>query len=243
MPSAIIFGATGATGKYLLRNLLATKEFTKVGEYGRRVTALDTLPEEEGIDKTKLVQKVVDMERLENEQDLKQDWDVVFIVLGTSRAAAGSAEAFEKIDREYVLSAARAIKTNGNQRLVYLSSAGANRDSKFLYMRSKGLTEDGLAALGYKDTIIFRPAALTERGKGGVGEHIWEGFLRSVPFINDKIQIKVSELAKAIVRGGLLGSNGLPANAEAKEIDAKGNKFTLIDNIGCLRLASGFKAS
>ena len=43
--------------------------------------------------------------------------------LGTNRAAAGTPENFEKIDREYVLNAARAAKTEGDhpQRLVYVS--------------------------------------------------------------------------------------------------------------------------
>ncbi|KAG8811775.1 Protein fmp52, mitochondrial [Serendipita sp. 411] len=237
MPSAIIFGATGATGKHVLRTLLSTKEFTKVGEYGRRVTALDTLPNEEGLDKAKLVQKVVDMEKLENEQDLKQDWDVIFITLGTTRAIAGSAEAFEKIDREYVLSAARQVKTKETQRIVYVSSAGANRNSMFLYPRSKGLTEDGLAALGYNDTIIFRPGALAERGSFELGGYIANGVLGAIPFFNEKLQIKVSDLGKAVVRAGLLGSSSLPSDVEATEVKATESKFTLIGNRGALRLA------
>lgn len=44
------------------------------------------------------------------------------IALGTTRKAAGSAEAFEKIDREYVIKAAEAARIEGKkQRLVYLS--------------------------------------------------------------------------------------------------------------------------
>lgn len=54
--------------------------------------------------------------------------------LGTSKAKAGSAEAFEKIDREYTVNAAKAAKTDDpKKRVVYLSSVGANADFRFLY--------------------------------------------------------------------------------------------------------------
>jgi oxidoreductase len=37
----------------------------------------------------------------------------------------------------------------------------ANPRALALYLRSKGLTEQALAELGYKDTVIFRPAVLS----------------------------------------------------------------------------------
>lgn len=70
--------------------------------------------------------------------------------MGTTRAAAGSADNFVKIDREYVLAAAKAALTDEKatmQRLLYCSSAGANSSSFFLYPKSKGLTEEGLGEL------------------------------------------------------------------------------------------------
>jgi hypothetical protein len=39
--------------------------------------------------------------------------------------------------------------------------AGANPQSYPFYPRSKGLTEQELAELGYKDTIFFRPVILS----------------------------------------------------------------------------------
>jgi len=48
----------------------------------------------------------------------------------------------------------------------------ANPKSSALYPRSKGLTEQALAELGYKDTIIFRPSVLsnTQRSESRLGE-------------------------------------------------------------------------
>ena len=96
--SALLFGATGAVGKRLLAELLANDEWTRVGEYGRRVSTPPSDPHAQ----TKLEQKVIDFEHLD-EAGLKAGrWDVVFVTLGTTRANAGSAAQFEKIDRECV---------------------------------------------------------------------------------------------------------------------------------------------
>ena len=73
--SALIIGATGAVGKNLLRELVASSEFTRVGEYGRRVTPKDNL----GEGSSKLEQKAIDFEKLD-EAGLKDGkWDVVFV--------------------------------------------------------------------------------------------------------------------------------------------------------------------
>ena len=75
--SALILGATGATGKVLLQELLASPTFSSVSEYGRHVTEQEKLASAAG--KEKLEQKVIDFERLE-EAGLKEGkWDVVFV--------------------------------------------------------------------------------------------------------------------------------------------------------------------
>jgi oxidoreductase len=95
--TALILGATGAVGRHLLRELLSSNEWSKVGEYGRRVTPETNLSEN---DKSKLEQKTIDFEHLDAAGLKDGRWDVVFVTLGTTRAIAGSAEMFEKIDRE-----------------------------------------------------------------------------------------------------------------------------------------------
>ena len=73
--SALIIGATGQTGRYLLQNLLSSPHFTRVGEYGRRVTAAEQIT----AGKDKLEQKVVDFEKIEEYGLASGKWDVVFI--------------------------------------------------------------------------------------------------------------------------------------------------------------------
>jgi hypothetical protein len=85
----------------------------------------------------------------------------------------------------YAVNAAKVAKTDKDQRLIYVSVCssfepvgfsshniinfmqvtGANPTSSIFYPRSKGLTEQALAELGYKDTIIFRPTALSNTNR------------------------------------------------------------------------------
>ncbi|EPQ56161.1 hypothetical protein GLOTRDRAFT_137974 [Gloeophyllum trabeum ATCC 11539] len=235
--SALILGATGATGKHLLRELLSSSYYSRVGEYGRRVTPLDGLTS----GKEKLEQKQIDFEKLEEAGLDAGKWDVVYITLGTTRAKAGSAAAFEKIDREYVVNAARLAKSNDpthKQRLVYLSSGGANPSAPFLYPRSKGLTELALASLGYDDTIILRPGFLqnAQRGESRPVESVLVPVFSVISrFVS--IAIDVSVLAKGMRVAGELGSAGLPKEVGATTEGKEGEKFTVIGNAGCIALA------
>jgi oxidoreductase len=73
--SALLIGATGATGKHLLKELLSSPQFTRVGEYGRRVTPLEQITS----GKEKLEQKIVDFEKITDAGLNVGKWDVVFI--------------------------------------------------------------------------------------------------------------------------------------------------------------------
>ncbi|KIJ21051.1 hypothetical protein PAXINDRAFT_65728 [Paxillus involutus ATCC 200175] len=234
--SALLLGATGATGKKLLGELLGSPEWTKVGEYGRRVTPeAELLPT--GRTAGKLEQKVIDFEKL-GEAGLKDGrWDVVFVTLGTTRAQAGSAEKFEKIDREYVVDACKAAKSDDplhEQRVVYLSSGGANPSSPMLYTRSKGLTEQALARLGYSDTIVFRPGFLknAERSHARTAESIFGMITGAMSHFSSSVEIEVPLLAKSIMKAGILGSAGLPASVGASKAGQEDAQFTLIGNKG-----------
>ncbi|KAH8104659.1 hypothetical protein BXZ70DRAFT_1062198 [Cristinia sonorae] len=230
--SALIIGATGQVGSHLLQQLLKDNTFSRVGEYGRRVTAADKI--EAG--KEKLVQKEVDFEKIE-EAGLKDGkWDVVYITLGTTRAVAGSAAAFEKIDREYVINAARAAKSddpNHLQRVVYLSSTGANPSAMFLYPKSKGLTELGLASLGYSETIIFRPGLLsgTQRAQSRFAESMAEHVINLRGSWQKNYSCPISTVARGMLVAGVIGSENFPAAVKATK-EGGSTPFTVVDNVG-----------
>ncbi|KAJ7089835.1 hypothetical protein B0H15DRAFT_839432 [Mycena belliarum] len=234
--TALVLGATGQVGGYLLKELLASSHFTRVAEFGRRTTSLDDLT----TGKDKLEQKALDFEKLEAAGLRDSKWDVVFITLGTTAKNAGSSEAFERIDREYVINAARAAKSDSHaQRLVYVSSGGADPKSRFLYPRSKGLTEEALASLGYEDTIVFRPGFLagTNRPEFRLAETVAGAVTGLLSHVTSSVEIRVAVLAKSLVKAGQLGSSALPPAAGATKAGKDDAQFTLIGNAGALKLA------
>ncbi|KAK0489337.1 hypothetical protein IW261DRAFT_1557817 [Armillaria novae-zelandiae] len=262
--TALIVGATGQTGQHLLKELLASSHFTKVGEYGRRLTDVSTL----STGKDKLEQRVIDFEKLEESGLKNGKWDVVFLTLGTTRKAAGGAEGFQRIDRDYVINAAREARVpDHEQRVLYLSSGSANAKSSFLYPRCKGQTEEALASMGYSDTIVFHPGLLagTNRPQSRMPEVIAEYGLFAIRiFLSLRIilyrgvintlrlssffsglEIKasirntiVATLGRSMAIAGWLGSERLPSVARSKEEETpEGKRFVSIPNAGAIALA------
>jgi uncharacterized protein YbjT (DUF2867 family) len=90
----------------------------------------------------------------------------VICALGTTWAKAGRDEgAFRAVDRELVLSVARAAKDHGAERFVAVSSVGADAHSGNFYLRVKGETEAALGQVGFPRLDILRPGLL--RGARG----------------------------------------------------------------------------
>ncbi len=68
-------------GKHVLRDLLASNDFTRVVEAGRRVTSADVIAGYKG--KEKLSQKIIDFERLDESGLKDENVDVVLITVGS----------------------------------------------------------------------------------------------------------------------------------------------------------------
>ncbi|KAG8904636.1 Protein fmp52, mitochondrial [Tulasnella sp. 403] len=206
--TALLIGGTGATGRHILRGLLASPHFARVVEVGRRATPLENLQDAPG--KEKLVQKIVNFDNIEQEGLAEVKADALVIAMGTNSRH----EDFLKLEG-YVLNAARAAKTdNESQRIVYLSGASAHPKAMFYYSRTKGQTEHALAKLGYSDLVVLRPALML----GRVGETTTKAFMGAL--LNrlpgrEWTCIHVQKVAKCMVRVAETGSAGLPKVAEA----------------------------
>ena len=74
-----MFGATGSTGRHVLRELLASSHFGRVVEAGRRVTAAEAIADLPG--KEKLEQKTIDFDNLAEARLAELKADVVVIVV------------------------------------------------------------------------------------------------------------------------------------------------------------------
>jgi len=85
--------------------------------------------------------------------------DLLLIALGTTRAKAGSDEAFLRVDRDYPLRLISALAaTHPEARVGLVSSVGADR-ARGLYLGAKAAVEEELAAQGLAH-VIARPSLL-----------------------------------------------------------------------------------
>lgn len=75
--SALTIGATGAVGRHILSLLLGSKDFTKVAEYGRRVTPQTELASQ--VPSNKLEQKTINFEKIAEEGLQDGKFDVVVL--------------------------------------------------------------------------------------------------------------------------------------------------------------------
>ncbi|WP_297975549.1 NAD(P)H-binding protein [uncultured Capnocytophaga sp.] len=158
---ALIIGATGATGKDLVTQLLADDTYSQVHCFVRKPLVL-THP--------KLHTHVVDFETPEVWADLLRG-DVAFSCLGTTLAVAGSKEAQWRVDYDYQYAFAEHCKNNGVPIFVLVSAAGAKAQSKLFYNRMKGQLEDAVKELEFPRLLIFQPSILIRSNSDRSGEN------------------------------------------------------------------------
>ena len=158
---ALIIGATGATGKDLLSQLLADDTYSELHCFVRKPLTL-THP--------KLHAHVVDFETPEAWADLLRG-DVAFSCLGTTLAVAGSKEAQWRVDYDYQYNFAEHCCNNGVPTFVLVSAAGAKAPSKLFYNRMKGQLEDAVKELEFPRLLIFQPSVLIRSNSDRSGEN------------------------------------------------------------------------
>ncbi|MGL4765166.1 MAG: NAD(P)H-binding protein [Aeromonas sp.] len=144
MSRILIAGASGLIGRELIKQLPAEHELTLLCRKPGK-EAHHWLP--------------VDFDDLAS-VTLPRPVDIAFCALGTTRKDAGSAEAFRRVDLDYVIAFAKLARRHGCQRLVVVSSMGASARSPALYPRTKGEMEQALLAQFWPRLAIVRPAML-----------------------------------------------------------------------------------
>ena len=168
---ALIIGATGATGKDLVTQLLADDTYSEVHCFVRKPLALSH---------PKLHTHVVDFETPEAWADLLRG-DVAFSCLGTTLAVAGSKEAQWRVDYDYQYNFAEHCHQNGVPTFVLISAAGATAQSKMFYNRMKGQLEDAVKALDFPSLLLFQPSILIRSNSDRGGENFT---VKVIAFLN-----------------------------------------------------------
>nr|XP_013045565.1 oxidoreductase HTATIP2 isoform X2 [Anser cygnoides] len=215
--SCFVLGASGATGRALLRELRARRLFARVTVIGRRRLSL---AEESG---TAVEQVVVDFERLSEHAAAFRGHDVGFCCLGTTRSKAG-ADGFVRVDRDYVAQAAELARAGGCKHFVLQSSQGANEHSRFLYLQVKGEVEKLVQAVGFDHCTILRPAVLLcARQEFRPMEWITQHVLGAVAWLfPTAYSVPVETVARAMVASVLQPGKGKVEVLENKAIHQLG---------------------
>ena len=190
---ALIIGASGATGRELVKLLLENKNFESITIFVR------TVP---NISHPKLIIHKIDFSRLYEYEHLIIG-DVLFSALGTTLKDAGSKELQYIIDFDYQYEFAKFAAKNKVSFYSLVSSAGANNDSLFFYPKIKGELEEAIKKLSFKKIQIFQPSFL-ERQEDVIrsGEKIGIFFfsiLNSIGLLKSLRPISVKFLAEKMI--------------------------------------------
>lgn len=152
--------------------------------------------------------------------------------LGTTWKKSGRDEAaFRAVDHDLVLATAEAARANGVERMVAVSSAGADWRSKTFYLRVKGETERELAKLKFARLDILRPGLLRGHRTGD------RRFL-------ERLAILAAPLTDIAMQGSWERYRSIRAETVAKAalglaMRKAAGKF-VHDNAAILRAATGF---
>lgn len=150
MKKAIIYGASGLVGSYILQLLLNDSNYEQV---------IIVVRKDLGIRHPKLKSLTGDYSSLNSlAKDLAAD--EVYIALGTTQKKTPDRKEYYRIDHDYPMLAAELAKVNGAKMVLLVSSVGADARSNVFYTATKGKTERDIIDLNFDHTYIFRPSMI-----------------------------------------------------------------------------------
>ena len=200
--TALIAGSTGLIGSQLLTRLLASPRYSHVIALSRRALS---------VNHSKLKVIITDFQGLESHsKDLVAD--DVFCCLGTTKAKAGSKEAFYEVDFFYPVKLAHLTHRNEARQFLIVTALGADKRSKIFYNRVKGEVEEAIESVGFESLHIFRPSLLLgDRQEKRFGEQsaikLFKVFGFAVP---EKYEpIKALDVANAMLYFASLDNEGV----------------------------------
>lgn len=191
--TSIIFGVTGLTGKTILKQLVNDNRYEKIYIVSRRPT---------GFIDPKVEEIIFNFKDFGDLPVLNADH--VFSCMGTTIKKAGSQAAQQVIDRDYPIEIAKYTKKIGAQKLVCVSSVGADSHSKNFYLRTKGEMEEGVKKY-FPSAIFVRPSFIFgDREERRPGEKIGISIFKVInPLLLGGLSkykgVKVEKLSKAMI--------------------------------------------
>ncbi|MGY5849282.1 NAD-dependent epimerase/dehydratase family protein [Salegentibacter sp. F14] len=172
--TAIILGATGLTGGYLLQRLITDKSYNKIILFSRSTTPVKS---------SKIEEYLIDMFELGKHRD-KFKADVVFCCVGTTKNKTPNKEVYHKVDYGIPVTAAKLSVENKIENFMVISALGADPKSRFFYNRTKGEMENAVLVQQIRNTYIFQPSLIGgERAEKRPLEFISKQLMKAANFV------------------------------------------------------------
>jgi uncharacterized protein YbjT (DUF2867 family) len=134
--------------------------------------------------------------------------DAIICCLGTTRAKAGSDEAFRRVDADYPKRLIDAAKSASSKPVFGLVSSVGAGSPRGLYLKTKAEVESALSASGLRYAVVRPSFLLGDRAESRIGEKI--GIVTLGPLLSGLGAISTSlkryapihadEVARALVR-------------------------------------------
>ncbi len=194
--TALVFGATGLTGRELTIQLLCDDHYEKIITFVRKSS---------GLIHPKLIEIIDDLSDPERIAD-QITGDDLFCCLGTTIKKAGSKKAFKWVNLELPVKIAEIASRNEVKKFLVMSSVGAKSSSNNFYLRTKGLMESRILKQHFLQINILRPSILLgNRVEFRFGEEVGKILMHVLSFLfigplKKYKGIQVVKVAKAMIR-------------------------------------------
>jgi uncharacterized protein YbjT (DUF2867 family) len=148
--TAIILGASGATGSELLKLLLHDDRYSKIKLFSRRPGL---------VNHPKIEEHIVNLFELEN---YSSDFtgDEVFCCIGTTKAKTPDRREYYETDFGIPANAALMSLKNHIHTYIVISAVGADADSGIFYNRIKGEMQDAVMGISIPSVHVLQPSLI-----------------------------------------------------------------------------------
>ena len=197
----LLLGATGLVGSRTLQLALSNDVFSEVIAPTRNPLA----------PRNRLVNPVTS--RIEELTPALTSYkpDAVICALGTTRAKAGSREAFRYVDHELPIAFGKAAHAAGVETYAMVTAMGASEDSMSFYYRTKGEVERAVKEIGFRSLTICRPSLIGgERDEARRAEGAALSLARLLaPILPKKFHVNPADtIAAALVNAVIVAKTG-----------------------------------
>ena len=183
--TAIVIGATGLVGGFLVKQLLASGSYDTIYQIVRHAPkSTNNNQSAQSSLKNIVIPNFANLEQALAGLDLKGA--DAFSTLGTTLKQAGSKDAFKQVDYGYNLNFAKLVKQQGARHFLLLSATGADANSFIFYNKVKGQVEDAVKQTGFEQLSIFHPSLLIgqhgdKRMLEGIGQQVFNAAKSLLP--------------------------------------------------------------